>query len=49
METAENPRAVAGDNNPPSQRELLAEKPEHKALLDKLEDLAARQIPRRRF
>lgn len=42
METAENPRAVAGDNNPPSQRELLAEKPEHKALLDKLEDLAAR-------
>jgi hypothetical protein len=37
---AENPRAVAGGNNPPSQIELMTEK--HKPLLDRLDKLAAR-------
>lgn len=37
-----NPRAVVGGNNPPSLAEILAEKPEHVALADKLEDLALR-------
>lgn len=38
----ENPRAVLGGNNPPSQREILAEK--HKPLVDRLDALLARAV-----
>lgn len=37
MAKAENPRAVAGDNNPPSQIELMTEK--HQPLIDRLAKL----------